>query len=151
MKSHENICVFYSKQPIYNFQKTYGHTRKVILAKHQKKTIKNQAEIYNKCDNFSDYDTTERYPRSVLIFASDKQKTALHPTQKPVALMEYMIKTYTNEGDLVLDNCLGSGTTAIACLNTNRSVIGIEKEFKYYKISENRIKETIKNKINNIF
>lgn len=151
MKAHENICVFYNKQPIYNFQKTYGHSRKVILAKHQEKSIKNQTDIYNKFDNFSDYDSTERYPRSILVFASDKQKESLHPTQKPVALPEYMIKTYTNEGDLVLDNCIGSGTTAIACINTNRNIIGIEKLLKFYDISKNRIKDHIANKTNNIF
>ena len=66
----------------------------------------------------------------------------LHPTQKPVALFEYLIKTYTNEGDLVLDNCIGSGTTAIACINTNRHFIGIEKEQKYVDIANKRIKET---------
>jgi DNA modification methylase len=151
MKAHENVCVFYNKQPIYNFQKTYGHSRKVVLANHQKKSTKNQAEIYNKCDNFTDYDTTERYPRSVLVFASDKQTESLHPTQKPVALMEYMVKTYTNENDLVLDNCIGSGTTAIACINLNRNFIGIEKLLKFYKISENRIKQKIANKTNDIF
>ena len=126
MKAHENICVFYNKQPTYNFQKTFGHKRKVSLAKHKENTDKNQAEIYHKADKFTDYDTTERYPRSVLVFSSDKQKCSLHPTQKPVALFEYLIKTYTNEGDLVLDNCIGSGTTAIVCINTKRNFIGIE-------------------------
>lgn len=140
MKAHENICVFYKKQCTYNFQKTFGHKRKVSLAKHKQNTERNQAEIYHKSDKFTDYDTTERYPRSVLTFASDKQKCALHPTQKPVALFEYMIKTYTNEGQLVLDNCIGSGTTAVAAIKTNRNWIGIEKEEKYYKIALERIK-----------
>jgi DNA modification methylase len=141
MKAHENVCVFYKKQSTYNFQKTYGHKRKVSLAKHKQNTEKNQAEIYHKSDNFTDYDTTERYPRSVITFASDKQKCALHPTQKPVALFEYLIKTYTDEGQIVLDNCIGSGTTAIAAIRTNRNWIGIEKEEKYYDIALKRIKE----------
>ena len=140
MRAHENICVFYKKQPTYNFQKTFGHKRKVSLAVHKQNTEKNQTEIYNKADKFSDYDTTERYPRSVLLFKSDKQKCSLHPTQKPVALIEYLIKTYTNEGELVLDNAMGSGTTGIACLNTNRRFIGIEKDDKYFEIASNRIK-----------
>lgn len=86
-------------------------------------------------------DTSKRYPYNLLDFKTDKDK--LHPTQKPVALFEYLIKTYTNEGDLVLDNCAGSGTTAIACLNTNRKYILIEKEEKYYNISKDRINKHI--------
>jgi DNA modification methylase len=139
MKAHENICVFYTKQPTYNFQKTFGHKRKVSLAKHKENTEKNQAEIYHKADKFTDYDTTERYPRSVLVFPSDKQKSSLHPTQKPVALFEYLIKTYTNEGDLVLDNCAGSGTTGVACKNLNRNFILIEKEPEYIDIINKRL------------
>ncbi len=84
----------------------------------------------------------ERYPRAIQKFSGDKDK--LHPTQKPVALFEYMIKTYTNEGELVLDNCAGSGTTAIACINTNRRFICIEKDKKYYDISVERIKNHLK-------
>ena len=83
----------------------------------------------------------ERYPTSILRFNTDKSKSQ-HPTQKPVALFEYLIKTYTNEGDLVLDNCIGSGTTAIACINTKRNFIGIELEQKYVEIANKRIKET---------
>jgi DNA modification methylase len=139
MKAHENICVFYTKQPTYNFQKTFGHKRKVSLAKHKENTEKNHAEIYHKADKFIDYDTTERYPRSVLVFPSDKQKSSLHPTQKPVALFEYLIRTYSNEGDLVLDNCAGSGTTGVACKNLNRNYILIEKEPEYVDIINNRL------------
>ena len=72
-------------------------------------------------------------------FASDKQKTALHKTQKPLALLEYLIKTYTNEGDLVLDPCFGSNTTGLACINLNRNYIGIEKDTTFYEIGEKRI------------
>ena len=144
MRAHENICVFYKKQPTYNFQKTFGHKRKVSLAVHKQNTEKNQTEIYNKADKFSDYDTTERYPRSVLLFKSDKQKCSLHPTQKPVALLEYLIKTYTNEGETVLDNTMGSGTTGVACVNTNRNFIGIEIDPTYFAIAEKRIAEAQK-------
>jgi len=137
MKAHENILVFYNKQPTYNPQKTQGHKRKVSTAEHKRNT--STGDVYGKCNNFSDYDSTDRYPRDVLLFASDKQKLNLHATQKPVALCEYLIKTYTDKGDTVLDNVMGSGTTGIACLNTGRKFIGIEKDEKYYKIAENRI------------
>ena len=80
-----------------------------------------------------------RSPRSVIKFSTDKQKNSIHPTQKPVALFEYLIKTYTNEGETVLDNCMGSGTTAIACLNTNRNYIGFELDEEYYNASLDRI------------
>jgi site-specific DNA-methyltransferase (adenine-specific) len=139
LKAHENVCVFYKKQPTYNFQKTYGHERKVSSAKHKRNS--KFSEIYHKQATHTEYDSTERYPRSVLKFSTDRQKYSLHPTQKPVALCEYMIKTYTNEGELVLDNCIGSGTTAIAAIRTNRNWIGIEKEEKYYKIAEERIEK----------
>lgn len=139
MKAHENILVFYKKLPTYNPQKTQGHERKVSTVLHKKNTSNNQTDIYNKFDNFTDYDSTERYPRSVLKFPSDKQKLALHSTQKPLALCEYMIKTYTNEGDLVLDSCIGSGTIPLAAKNLNRNFIGIEKEEKFYDIAKKRV------------
>lgn len=78
----------------------------------------------------------KRYPRSIQKFSMER---GLHPTQKPVKLLEYLIKTYTQENEIVLDNCLGSGSTAIACINTNRNYIGIEKEKKYYEIAKERI------------
>lgn len=138
MKAHENILVFYRKLPTYNPQKTQGHERKVSTAKHKHNTIYDN-EIWHKHDNFIDYDSTERYPRSVLKFPSDKQKLSLHPTQKPLALCEYLIKTYTNEEELVLDSCIGSGTIPLAAKNLNRHFIGIEKEEKYFYIAKERI------------
>jgi site-specific DNA-methyltransferase (adenine-specific) len=81
----------------------------------------------------------ERFPRSIQKFASDKEK--LHPTQKPVALLEYLIKTYTNENETVLDNCMGSGSTGVACVNTNRNFIGIELDEKYFNIAKERIEK----------
>ena len=121
MKAHENILVFYKKLPTFNPQKTFDHKRKVSTAFHKRNS--DTGEIYGKCDDFSDYDSTERYPRSVQLFSSDKQKINLHSTQKPLALCEYMIKTYTNENDLVLDNVSGSGTTGVACSKLNRDFI----------------------------
>ncbi len=144
MKAHENILVFYKKLPTYNPQKTYGHERKVATAYYKRNS--NTGEIYGKCDNFGDYDSTERYPRSVQVFASDKQKENLHSTQKPIALCEYLIRTYTNENELVLDNCSGSGTTGIACLNTKRNFILIEKDEIYFEMGKKRI-ENHKNNI----
>ena len=138
MKAHENVLVFYSKPPTYNPQKTTGHTRKVSTAHHKRNS--NTGEIYGKSDNFSDYDSTERYPRSVLIFPSDKQKNNLHSTQKPLALMEYFIKTYSNEGDIILDNTAGSGTTGLAAKNLNRNYIMIEKDGEIFQICKNRVK-----------
>jgi len=90
------------------------------------------------------FDSSKRYPISKLYFANHNQKeNSFHPTQKPVALFEYLIKTYTNEGDLVLDNCMGSGTTGVACKNLNRNFIGIEKDTEYFKIAEKRINENL--------
>lgn len=86
------------------------------------------------------------YPSEIIEFGLDKG--AVHPTQKPVALMEYLIKTYSNEGETVLDNCMGSGTTGVACVNTNRDFIGIEKEEKYFKIAENRMNNPILSSMN---
>ena len=84
----------------------------------------------------------ENYPKNILNFSLDTN-CHLHPTQKPVALFEYLIKTYTNEGETVLDNCMGSGTTAIACINTKRNYIGFEMDKDYYDIANNRIAETL--------
>lgn len=139
LRNHEDICVFYKKLPTYNPQKTTGHIRKVSTAEH-KRNCKETTDYGE--HNFTSYDSTERYPLSIITFSKDTQKEALHPTQKPVALLEYLIKTYTNEGDLVLDNCMGSGSTGVACLNTNRNFIGIELDENFYNIAKNRIGNT---------
>lgn len=133
MKAHENVLVFYRKQPTYNFIKTGGHVRKSAVRRHCDSPNYGRQES----DPIT-YDSTERYPRSVLKFASDKQKSNLHPTQKPVALMEYLVRTYSNPGDLVLDNCFGSATTAIACLRTGRKHIGMEKDPAYFEVGVTR-------------
>lgn len=140
MKAHENILVFYKKLPTYNPQKTSGHSPIHSYTKYVK--TQNNTELYGYMGKeISGGGETDRYPRSVIVFPSDKQKTHLHPTQKPVALLEYLIKTYTNEGDRVLDNCMGSGSTGVACKNLNRNFIGIEIDEKYFEIAKRRIKD----------
>lgn len=140
MKAAENLMVFYKKQPIYNPQMTSGHVRKVSSAKNIAAGIdrRNEKEdyIYNKeyANKVEDYDSTDRYPRSVLKFSSDKQRLALHPTQTPEALVEYFIKTYTNEGDTVLDPCRGSNTVGVCADKTNRKAILIERDKYFYEI-----------------
>ncbi len=138
MKSHENILVFYKKLPTYNPQKTSGHERKVSKA--ESKPTGNHSDVYGSQVQTT-YDSTERYPRSVQVFSKDEQKSRLHPTQKPVKLMEYLIKTYTNENETVLDFTMGSGSTGVACVNTNRNFIGIEMDDNYFEIAQKRIKE----------
>lgn len=140
MKAHENILVFYAKRPTYNPQKTTGHVMKIARNVDRSE---NQSDCYGAQEGITSYSSTERYPRSVLRFSKDKQKTALHPTQKPVALCEYLIRTYTNEGETVLDNTMGSGTTGVACVNTLRNFIGIERDDKYFSIAQNRIAEAM--------
>ena len=136
LRSHEDILVFYKKLPTYNPQKTIGHKRKVSTAQHKRgsKKTTNYGE-----HGLTTYDSTERYPKSVLKFATDKQKVALHPTQKPLALMEYLIATYSNEGEIVLDNCAGSGTTGLAAKNLNRNYIMIENDETNYKTCIERV------------
>jgi len=139
MKAHENVLVFYKNLPTYNPQKTFGH--KPINSYTKYIETQNNTELYGKMKKeIKGGGETDRYPRSVLLFPSDKQKNYLHPTQKPLALMEYLIKTYTNEGDLVLDNCAGSGTTGLAAKNLNRNFIMIEKEIEFYEICLQRVK-----------
>ena len=137
LRAHENILVFYKKLKTYNPQKTSGHVRRTSTK------TKDTTELYTK-QNFTSlrYDSTDRFPRSVLLFSSDSKRINLHPTQKPEALCEYLIKTYTNEGDTVLDNCMGSGTTGVAAKRLHRKFIGIEKEKKYHGVATKRIEET---------
>ncbi len=136
MKSHENILVFYKALPTYNPIMTEG---KPYKCKQGKQT---DAFGLNTGKEIITINNGDRYPLSVVNFNSTNGSN-IHPTQKPVALFEYLIKTYTNEGDLVLDNCAGSGTTAIACLNTKRNYILIEKEPKYYEVILNRIENYV--------
>lgn len=131
MKAHENILIFYKNIPKYNPQKTQWHILK------QSKRNGFSSNYWNQTP--TEYSSTERYPRSIQIFAKDVQKSKLHPTQKPVALMEYFIKTYSNVGDIILDNCSGVFTTAVACENTWRKWICIEKDERYFNIWVDRV------------
>lgn len=122
LRAHENIQVFYRRQPTYNPQFTHDHPRRTS----KRKTV--NSECYGKAISLTEYDSTSRYPRDVQFFSSDKQTGNFHPTQKPLSLVKYLIETYSNPGDVVLDFTMGSGTTGVACQETERSFIGIEKE-----------------------
>lgn len=136
MRAHESILVFSFGSPAYHPQKTNGHERKTARNVDRSKKL---SDCYGSQAGVTSYDSTERYPRSVIKTSTDRQKSRLHPTQKPVALMEYLIRTYTNEGQLVLDNTMGSGTTGVACINTGRNFIGIERDQKYFAVAEKRV------------
>ena len=133
LSAHEDIVVFYESQPIYNPQMILGQVRKVRKGK------KGDSKSYNAESGRVDYDSTARYPRSIINFSSDTQKSALHPNQKPIALIEYLINTYTNPGDIVLDFCAGSCTTGIAAIKTKRKCVLVEQEEKYCEIGKERI------------
>lgn len=135
LKSHEEIAIFYKKKPVYNkqfwYSTPYAPTKNGSLS-----------------DNYGDRKSAwseskngERNPLSILSFNRDASR--VHPTQKPVALLEWLIKTYTNEGMTVLDNCMGSGSTAIACVNTKRNFIGMELDENYFEIAKERIDKAI--------
>jgi site-specific DNA-methyltransferase (adenine-specific) len=141
LRQHEDILVFYKKQPTYNPQM---HTNK-LKRDFEGSIIKPSTENYGKQKNFiSTVKNNISYPRSIIeqtgVVNNSKQKVK-HPTQKPIALFEYLIKTYTNKDDTVLDNCVGSGTTAIACIKTNRNYLCMEKEEKYYELTLKRIED----------
>lgn len=138
LKSHENVLVFYKNSPMYNPQMEVGLPYKCKKG--------GGTTNYNKDskDNILTVNSGERYPKTILRFNRDKNK--LHPTQKPVALFEYLIKTYTNENNLVLDNCMGSGTTGVACQRLNREFIGIELDETYFNIAKQRIERASETK-----
>ncbi len=139
MKAHENILVFYKSLPTYTPQKTTGHKPANSYTKHQ-----DDGSNYGETKvGISGGGQTDRYPRSVQVFKTDKQKVSLHPTQKPVALLEYLIKTYSNENETVLDFTAGSMSTAIACINTNRNGIMIEKDEHYFKVGSDRVAQAL--------
>jgi len=132
-KVHENILIFSNKSHFYKPQKTKG--KPYISGKGLSgEAVGNVKKVQTKNNG-------DRFPRSVQKFTTDKSKSK-HPTQKPLELMEYLIKTYTNENELVLDFTMGSGTTGVACKNLNRRFIGIEKEKNYFNIAKKRIEET---------
>jgi len=134
----EDVMVFYKKQPIYNPQ---------MRERNKPRLSKNNAtqEVYGESqENFVGEILDKKYPINLISFSKSNQKDfMLHPTQKPVDLIEYLVRTYTNEGGLVLDFTIGSGTTAIACINTNRRYIGFELDDNYYKLAKNRVNQHI--------
>jgi len=139
LRCHEDILVFYRKLPVYHPQKSTDHPRKVSTAQHKRNSKKTTNYGAYK---LSSYDSTERFPTSIWKFPSDKEVSSIHPTQKPVALCEALIKTYTDEGALVLDNCAGSFTTAVACDNLNRNWIAIEKDNTYFYAGLERVNKS---------
>lgn len=144
MKYHENILVFYKNKPTYNKQMI---CREWKTQKNEGKPIKRRATpdghgINNEKKEWKEFDGKIKNPSSIINFDVVPRATGtMHPTQKPVALFEYLIKTYTNEGELVLDNCAGSGTTGIACINTGRKYILMEKDDSYFELILKRIEE----------
>ena len=131
LKDHENILVFYANPPTYNPQMRFGFKPYVCKQGDTKSTN------YGAQSGAVTVSDGARYPLTVIEFPRDKVKE--HPTQKPVALMEYLIKTYTTEDETILDNCMGSGTTGVACKNLNRNFIGIELNADYFNIAKERI------------
>ena len=142
MRAHEDIVVFYRKQPTYNPQMTKG-------TPYDKGKAVRDAEQYGKQTKAVHVKNEEgtRYPRSVLYFKTAEDEGKLHPTQKPVALYEYLIRTYSNKGDTILDPCMGSGTTGIAAQNTDRKFIGIERDEKYFNTAKDRLNNPLLNAI----
>ncbi len=135
-KLHEDVCIFYKKQPTYNpiMEKGKPYLDKRIhnksLGNLHKYGIGHNRVIFN--------NKGERFPKTIIKF-NNPNNNREHPTQKPVALFEYLIKTYTNEGDIVLDNCIGSGTTAIACVHLKRHYVGFDTSEKYCNIAKARL------------
>lgn len=145
LRSHEDICVFYKKLPTYNPQMRKGE---MMTKGYGGSTSSN----YGEAGKIERKTNDEYYPHSILTFKSvHNMQGKVHPTQKPVELCEWLIKTYSNEGDTILDNCMGSGTTGVACINTIRKFIGMELDDKYFEIAEKRINDTIKDKQCNLF
>ena len=132
LKVHEDVVVFSRGQTAYNPQ----GLKDCDISKSNKRKGGGLGHCASEAVRSTYKQTKSGYPRSIQKFGRER---GLHPTQKPVALMEYLIKTYTNEGEVVLDNCMGSGTTGVACANTGRRFIGIEREPEYFDIAQNRI------------
>lgn len=137
LRAHESAQVFYRRQPVCNPQMTTGHERRTA----KRKTVR--SECYGKALDLVEYDSTDRYPRSVQFFSSDKQTASYHPTQKPVAWMRFLIATYTNLGQVVLDNTMGSGTTGVASIQLGRRFIGIERDETHFGTAQRRLAEAI--------
>lgn len=141
MRYHENILVFYKKQPTYNPIKTTGHKRKISKGQIVKKESVGVG-CYGAQEKGANYDSTERFPSTVQVFSNGLMKQrSIHPTQKPVDLCEYLVRTYTKSGETVLDNCMGSGSTGVACANAGRRFIGMELDEGYFQTAKNRVED----------
>ena len=150
LREHEDIMVFYNRLPTYNPQKVKGnpcHSKGKVVGDMNDIQVQN-----NNYNNFLCVDTVGnmKFPTSILKFPKPHPSKSIHPTQKPVELLEYLIKTYTNEGNVVLDNCMGSGSTGVACVNTNRSFIGIELDDTCFEIAKKRIENQLRERKNEI-
>ena len=139
LRNHEDVLVFYAAQPTYNPQFGKGKPNHV----NSKPKVKSSSDNYGAQYEVVEEITDRKYPKTVIQFPVLSPTDVVHPTQKPVALMEYLIRTYTNEGDTVLDNTMGSGTTGVACVTTGRKFIGIERDDKYFAIAQRRIEDAI--------
>lgn len=131
MKDHENVLVFYRDPPIYHPQMVSGKPYKM-----KRKPINDNGSNYGNITRTDTVNSGERFPKTIIEF---DREVGLHPTQKPVALMEYLIKTYTDEGGIVLDSTMGSGTTGVACANLKRNFIGIEQDEGHFNTARDRI------------
>lgn len=145
LRSHEDIIVFYKKLPVYNPQKYQGTKNNANKGKNKKAIISKNNNNYNDFlifDNSDEYQNM-KFPRSILTFRKPHPSVTFHPTEKPVNLLEYLIKTYSLENDIVLDFTMGSGSTGVACRNTNRKFIGIEINKEYFDLAKNRIEKVL--------
>ena len=140
LRLHEHILVFYNKEGTYNPQKSKGY--KNHSKGSMKSDVNNNYGKYGKIDNSENLGEL-KHPQSIVTISKPHPSKAMHPTEKPIALAEYLIKTYSNEGDLVLDNCIGVGWTAIACAKSNRNFIGIELNSDFVKIAEERLNNNL--------
>lgn len=134
IRAHENILVFYEHLPTYHPQKRRG---KQYTAKRSARPTR----TYGHFDRTITINNGERFPRDVLTFSNGNNARKIHPTEKPVDLLEYMIRTYTDEGETVLDSCMGSGSCGVACQHLGRNFIGIEKDAGYFEAAKERIEE----------
>lgn len=139
LKTHEIISVFGKMATTYSKNGNMKYNPQgIVPCKKINKRNSHKADIFHSNPNFPTLQKYTNYPKSILNYSNEG---GFHPTQKPINLLEYLIKTYTNENEIILDNCMGSGSTGVACMNTNRKFIGIELERNYFEIAENRIKE----------
>lgn len=137
LRRHESIAVFYKKAPVYNPQKSIGEPNHGKGTKYKtQETVNQNYGVYKPVETEI---STLKHPTSIITFQKPHPSQCVHRTQKPITLLEYLIKTYTNEGMIVLDNCMGSGSTGVACLKTGRRFIGIEKDDSIFQTAKNRL------------